>query len=82
MHLYLPDDLLQKIALLSLVRKEGKAEVIRKALEHGLKDLQPTGSPSAQALLDLAKLADMLPKKGPRDVSVNHDYYAWGGKKK
>lgn len=52
------------------VRKT-RAYIVREALED-------------RALLNLAKLAEKLPlsTKAPRDLSLNHDYYAWGGRKK
>lgn len=39
---------------------------------------------SAKALLDVAKKVNKLLKdeKLPKDLSENHDYYAWGGKKR
>lgn len=39
---------------------------------------------SAQALIDLAKMAEKIVTKpgDPTDVSINHDYYAWGGEKR
>lgn len=49
-----------------------------------LKDLEMgKAQKSGQALLNLSKLFDALPKKSniPTDLAINHDYYAWGGKK-
>ncbi|MBI2405400.1 hypothetical protein HYV22_04485 [Candidatus Gottesmanbacteria bacterium] len=82
LHLYFPEELKNKVALTSRILGKSKAEVVREALEVGLKDLQPMQSQSTANLLTLAKEAEKLPSKGPKDLSINHDYYAWGGKKR
>lgn len=82
MHIHLPDELKSQIAVAAMVTGEAKAEVVRKALQHGLKAYQPDRSSSAANLLKLADQARSTPGKGPRDLSVNHDYYAWGGRKR
>lgn len=68
--------------MLRIIRK-AKAVVIRGVLNHGLKAIQPK-SGNAQALLDLAKMAEKIPTKGrvPKDFSKNLDYYTWGGGKR
>jgi hypothetical protein len=82
-HLYLPEQLKYKINSTAKLQKKSKAEVVREALEEGLKVIQPKSN-SIQGLLDLAKMAEELPynKNDPKDLSMNHDYYAWGGEKK
>lgn len=82
MHIYLPDELKSQIAVAAMVTGEPKAAVVRKALQNGLKAYHSYRSSSAAHLLNLADQARSTPGKGPRDLSVNHDYYAWGGGKR
>ena len=81
-HIYLPDDLNTEIEFTAKTQRKSKAEVIREALKEGLKVVEPKKSRSAQALLEMAKEAEKLHVSGPKDLSYNHDYYTWGGKKK
>lgn len=81
-HIYLPEELNREIAYLANRQGKSKAEITRNILEAGLKVVQPKKSSSAQALLDIAKKAEKLNVSGPSDLAFNHDYYAWGGKKK
>lgn len=82
-NVYVPDELNKRLALTAKSGRKPKAEVIRQALEAGLKVIHPK-STTAQALLDLAKMAEKIPSRpgNPNDVSINHDYYAWGGEKR
>lgn len=84
LHLYLTEELNRKIAIKAEVTGKSKAEVAREALEEGLKKKPIDKSESVRALLRLSKLADKLPSNpsDPRDLSINHDYYAWGGQKR
>lgn len=79
----MPEDLNQRLDYTAKSNHKPKAEVIREALEEGLKSVQSQDK-SAKALLKLAKLAEQLPNdpNTPKDLSTNHDYYLWGGKKK
>lgn len=81
-HIYLPEELNREIDYLAKLQGKTKAEVTRSILEAGLKAVQPKKSQSAKALVDIAKEAEKLHVSGPRDLSFNHDYYTWGGKKK
>ncbi|MBI4096221.1 MAG: hypothetical protein HY425_00715 [Candidatus Levybacteria bacterium] len=81
-HIYLPEEMNREIAYLARLRGKSKAEVTRNILEAGLKIVEPKKSSSARALIDIANLAKKLHIKGPRDLSENHDYYTWGGKKR
>jgi metal-responsive CopG/Arc/MetJ family transcriptional regulator len=81
-HIYLPEELNREIDYIARLEGKTKAEVTRRILEEGLKVIQPQKSGSAKALLDIAKEAEKLNVSGPRDLSFNHDYYTWGGKKK
>ena len=80
---FIPDDTRQRINMLARVKSRPEAEVVRDAIEEGLEKLHPKSS-SAQALLDFAKEAEKIPidPRDPTDLSVNHDYYAWGGEKR
>lgn len=82
-NIYIPEELNQQLELSARFRKKVKAEVIREALEAGLRKIN-TKSKSAQALLDLAKMAEKIPSdpNDPKDLSYNHDYYTWGGEQK
>lgn len=80
---YISDDTKKRINLLAKAKSRAEAEIIRDALDEGLEKLHPKSS-SAQALLDLAKMAEKIPTRGkvPSDASINHDYYLWGGEKR
>lgn len=76
-YLYIPDQLNEKIKSAAKRRGKSKAEVIRETLEEGLtKEKEKDGG--VKALLKLAELGKKYNAKGPRDASVNHDYYLWG----
>lgn len=80
---YIPDETKKIINLAAKAKNKVKAEIIRDALDEGLKKVYNPAS-SAQALLDFAKMAEKIPAKGkvPKDASINHDYYLWGGEKR
>lgn len=80
---HIPSDLRRRINIVAKAKSKVESEVIREALDQGLKVIHPESS-SAQALLDLAKMAEKIPTKGkvPKDASLNHDYYLWGGEKR
>ena len=80
---YIPEDTRKRINFIAKAKSKAESEIIRNALEEGLERIYPK-SDSAQALLDFSKKAENIPTPpgSPTDVSVNHDYYAWGGKKK
>lgn len=80
---YIPDDTKKRISLVARAKSKFESEIIRDALDEGLKLIQPKAG-SAQALLDLAKMAEQVPTRGkvPKDASINHDYYLWGGEKR
>ena len=83
LHLYLSEEIKNKLDLKARMTGKSKAELAREALEEGLKKTQNVKSDSAKALLNLAQIAKTLPSdpKDPKDLSVNHNYYAWGGEK-
>ena len=81
LHIYLTEDLKNKLDILTRVSSKSKAEVVREALGVGLKKIQPQTSNSAKALLELADMAEILPSEqnAPKNVSDKHNFYAWGG---
>lgn len=80
-NVYIPEDLNKKLDFMAQAKHKAKAEVIRKAIEKGLEETQPHLN---QGLIELVRLAEKIsfPPHTPTDVSENHDYYAWGGKKR
>lgn len=80
-YLYIPDYLDKQIKQVVEVQKNSKAEVMRQALQKGLETLTPKLG-GAEALLEIAEIGRKNKVKGPKDLSVNHDYYLWGGKKR
>lgn len=80
---YIPDDTKKRINLVARAKSKAESEIIRAALEEGLEKIH-SKSTSAQALLDLVKMAEKIPTRGkvPKDASINHDYYLWGGEKR
>lgn len=81
-YLYIPEQLNQQITTSARLQKKSKAEVIRQALQEGLNVVGKQNAGGAELLLKLAEMAKKYKIKGPRDLSVNHDYYLWGGKKR
>ena len=80
---FIPDDTRRRINMVARAKSKPESEVVRDALEEGLERLHPKSS-SAQALLDLARMAERMPTKGrvPKDAVKNMDYYTWGGEKR
>lgn len=80
---HIPDDTRRRINLIAQAKNKAEAVIIREALDKGLK-ANHSKSHSAQALLDFADMAKRIPSKpgSPHDVSINLDYYAWGGEKR
>ncbi len=76
---HISEETKQRINLVATMRNYAESELIRRALDVGLDIISPK-SRSAQALLDLAAIAEQLPSQSdsPRDVSNNVDRYAWG----
>lgn len=80
---HIPTELRRRIEIVARAKNKVESELIREALDKGLNIIYPKSS-SAQALLDLAKMAEKIPTRGkvPKDASINHDYYLWGGEKR
>ena len=69
----------QRINLVAKAKQKVEADLIREAIDEGLKKIYPPSS-SAQALLNLAKMAENLPsQKGEvTDISKDTAKYAFG----
>lgn len=82
-NIYIPEDLKRRINFTAKAKKRPESEVIREALEEGMKVVQPKTS-SAQSLLDFAEKAKAIPTQGsvPADAIKNLDFYTWGGSKR
>lgn len=80
---HITDETKMRINLTAKAKSKLEAEIIREALTEGLNKIYPK-STSAQALLDLAKMAEKIPTRGklPKDFIKNLDYYTWGGEKR
>ena len=81
-HIYLSEEVKREIDYIAKIQGKTKAEITRKVMEEGLKAMKPQKSQSAEALLHFAKAASKFKGSAPTDLSLNHDYYTWGGKKK
>ena len=81
-HIYLPEELNREIDYIAKLQGKTKAEITRKVLEEGLKTIKPKQSSSTEALLKIVREAKKIKGKAPRDLSINHDHYTWGGPKR
>lgn len=77
-YLYIPEQLEEKLKLTAKTQKKSKAEVMRQALEKGIRDIQQQGTASAQVLLKIAELGEKYKVKGPKDAVERFDEYLYG----
>ncbi len=77
-YLYLPEELNNNLTKLALAQNKSKAQALREAIKEGLSVLEKKQHKGAEVLLGLAKMAKKYNVKGPRDASINLDYYLWG----
>jgi len=63
----------------SLARITGKPQetVLQEVVETGLKSYPATPTKSVKAVLDLIEWAEKEHIAGPKDLSTNHNTYAW-----
>lgn len=75
---HISDEIKQRIDLAAKAKNKLESELIREALNAGLKVIYPSNS--AKSLIDLAKMAKKLPSdpKEPNDVSEDTAKYAFG----
>lgn len=77
-YLYIPEQLEEKLRLTAKTQRKSKAEVMRQALEKGIRDIQQQGTASAQVLLKIAELGRKYKVKGPKDAVERFDEYLYG----
>lgn len=77
-YLYIPEQLNQRIKLTAETQKKSKAEVIRQAIEKGLKEEEKRASAGIEALFKIAELGKKYKLKGPKDSSERIDELLWG----
>lgn len=77
-YLYIPDHLEEQIVQTARLQKKSKAEVMRQALESGLKKFKSQGNAGVEVLFKLAELGKKYKLKGPKDSSSRMDEYLWG----
>ena len=76
-YLYLPEELDRQIKNVAKNQKKSKAEVIRSAVENGLKSINQDNSAGLKAFAKLAEIGIKHNVKGPKDSAKRHDYYLW-----
>lgn len=76
-YLYIPDDLDKKIKSTAKRQNKSKAEVIRVALEKGIKNIEQQNNVSAQALFKLAEIGKLNKLSGPKDSSERMNDLLW-----
>ena len=81
-HIYLPEELNREIDYIAKIQGKTKAEITRMILKEGIKVIKPQKSNSAKTLLAIAEEAGKFVGTGPKDLSINHDHYTWGGPKR
>ena len=72
--IYLPEQLYQEVDLVAKKEKKAKAQVIREAIEEGVK--RKKGN-AGKLLVEIAAMAKKHKWKGPRDLSSHHDKYLY-----
>lgn len=77
-YLYIPDDLEKQINQVVQAQKKSKAEILRQALEKGIKAIQLRGDASVQVLFKIAELGKKNKVKGPKDAVEHFDEYLYG----
>ncbi len=81
-NVYLTEEQIREIDTRARIAKKPKAEILREVVDNGLKATPMQKSQSAKVLLEIAKAAKKFKGSGPKDLSINHDYYLWGGEKR
>lgn len=77
-YLYIPEQLEKRIKLTAETQKKSKAEIIRQAIERGLKEEEKRASAGVEALFRIAELGKKYKLKGPKDSSERIDELLWG----
>jgi hypothetical protein len=74
---FINDNQQRDIKILASMTGKPKAEIIRTALEHGLRTLSDQQAGSAKGLVALAALGTRLKVKGPKDLSTTIDTHLY-----
>ena len=77
--MYLEEQIHKDLTVLAKQEKKSMADVTREILKEGIKKRKATETSGKQVL---QKLLNMRVTGGPPDLSLNHDSYLYGGKKK
>lgn len=77
-YLYIPEPLVEKINRAAKNQNKSKAEIIRLALESGIRSVQHQETASINALFKIAELGKKNKLKGPLDGAQKMDKYLWG----
>jgi hypothetical protein len=72
-----PDEIGKEIDMVSHMTRKSVKQVLRELVKAGLKDYRKTSEKSVQSLLELAAWAEKNNIAGPKDLSTNHNKYAW-----
>lgn len=73
--LYIPEKAHAKLNYLAAIRKEPVAQIVRGYVEEGLKRDETAITGNAEALLELAELAEQEGWSGPSDLAQKHTTY-------
>ena len=77
-YLYIPHQLEERITQTAKVQKKSKAEVMREALEKGIRVVRHQGSASLEVLFKLEEMGKRNKVRGPKDAAERFDEYLYG----
>lgn len=77
-YLYVPEELDEKIVLTARIQNKSKAEIIRQAIQEGLRAMDKSRNGGAETLLKLAEIGRKAHLKGPKNSSQRIDELLWG----
>ncbi len=82
LQIYIPEETYQELREEAYTKNSSIAEVVRKRVAKKTKKVSQVeknpGKAHAEAMLELARLAEKEGWKGPRDLSSRVDYYLYG----
>lgn len=70
---YLPEEMYRELTWRAQQRRVSITELLRRLVEIGLRETRPKNG--AEALLELAHIAEKEDWSGPKDLSTHHDKY-------
>ena len=74
---YIPDHINEQLIAFAKHKKTSKADIIRTALDLGMKKMKKDMNTNDYAFPKLWEIAKKYRLKGPTDLSTNHDDYLW-----